>query len=431
MSEPARSASVSTVVGRSGSHNLRLADIGNDGDIDIVGANHGNYGGATPVEMWENLSAKPAPSLSLDRWRRHVIDAEKPWRAVFIAPADLDGDARLDIVTGAWWYKNPGQAGAVWTRREFGAPLKNMAVVYDFDEDGDPDVLGTQGEGSATNPDLVWARNDGKGTFEVLGNITKGDGDFLQGAVVIHNIVGGLIEVALSWHAADKGIHLLTVPKNPASETWQWRQISETSQDEELSVSDIGRDTRLDLLLGTKWLRSDPKSRTWTSHTINPTAGDPDRNRLVDLNGDGRLDAVVGFEAINKPGKLAWYEQPPNATDTWTEHVIGMPVGPMSVDAADMDRDGDLDIIVGEHNYKEPATARTLIFENVDGKGSQWKEHVVSTGDEHHDGAIVVDIDGDGDLDIISIGWSHKNVLLYENQAIQPKTNRAAASRKR
>jgi hypothetical protein len=29
-----------------------------------------------------------------------------------------------------------------------------------------------------------------------------------------------------------------------------------------------------------------------------------------------------------------------------------------------------------------------------------------------------VDIDKDGDLDIISIGWSHNRVLLYENKAI-------------
>jgi len=34
----------------------------------------------------------------------------------------------------------------------------------------------------------------------------------------------------------------------------------------------------------------------------------------------------------------------------------------------------------------------------------------------------VVDIDGDGDLDIISIGWSHDRVLLYENRAVEGGT---------
>ncbi len=90
----------------------------------------------------------------------------------------------------------------------------------------------------------------------------------------------------------------------------------------------------------------------------------------------------------------------------------------LSLDVVDMDRDGDLDVVVGEHNLAHPSRARLMIFENLDGKGLSWARHVVYTGDEHHDGAQAVDIDGDGDLDIISIGWGHPRVLLYENKAI-------------
>ena len=89
----------------------------------------------------------------------------------------------------------------------------------------------------------------------------------------------------------------------------------------------------------------------------------------------------------------------------------------MSLSVADMDRDGDPDLVVGEHNYKEPATAKLIIFENL-GAGKRWRQHVVHTGDEHHDGAVTIDIDSDGDWDIISLGWSHPNVLLYENLAV-------------
>ncbi len=39
-------------------------------------------------------------------------------------------------------------------------------------------------------------------------------------------------------------------------------------------------------------------------------------------------------------------------------------------------------------------------MENVDGKGNKWAQHVVYSGDEHHDGAVVVDLDHDGDNDI-------------------------------
>jgi hypothetical protein len=335
---------------------------------------------------------------------------------MFITAADLDRDDQQDIISGGWWYHNPGSVGDTWTRHTIGSPFNNMATVVDFDGDGDMDALGTKGKDAETNPNFVWARNDGSGTFMILDNVESGDGDFLQGVAVERFEGGGSLQVALSWHAAGKGVQRLTVPSNPSSGTWARDQVSSTSQDEALSAGDIDRDGDLDLLLGTKWLRNDGAS--WTVYTLNGTGGDPDRNRLADVNGDGRLDAVVGFEAISTPGKLAWYEQGSSATSAWTEHVIANVVGPMSLDVADMDGDGDLDVVVGEHNLSNPSSAKLYVFENSDGQGTSWTGHVVYTGDEHHDGAQVVDIDGDGDIDIISIGWGHDRVMLYENRAL-------------
>lgn len=388
-----------------GTHEAQLADLDGDGDLDIFSKpfrhNH------PLVEVWLNQGPRP---LALDRWQRHVLDEEKPWRAIFIAAADLDGDTFPDVVTGGWWYRNPGRPGGGWERRAFGEPLRNMAALYDFDDDGLVDVLGTQGRGSEANADFVLARNQGAGKFS-LRDLVRTAGDFLQGVAVARFGFRGPLEIALSWHKAGHGVQMITLPEA------RWRRISDFSQDEALSYGDIDRDGDMDLLLGTRWLRNDGGS--WSLHVVHPTPGEPDRNRLADINRDGRLDAVVGFEAINQPGKLAWYEQPADPTAAWTEHIISLEViGPMSLDVRDMDGDGDLDVIVGEHNYKQPERARLLIFENVDGRGKVWKPHLVATGDEHHCGAIAVDVDGDGDLDIVSIGWSHGRVLLYENRAI-------------
>jgi hypothetical protein len=174
--------------------------------------------------------------------------------------------------------------------------------------------------------------------------------------------------VALSWHESAAGTQQALVPGSPTSQTWPVNTLSPVSQNEALSAGDIDRDGDLDLLLGTKWLRNDGSS--WTEFTLNTTGGEPDRNRLADINGDGKLDAVIGFEAISLPGKLAWYEQGSAATGTWVEHIISESViGPMSLDVADMDGDGDLDVVVGEHNTSDPASAAMYIFENVDGKG--------------------------------------------------------------
>jgi hypothetical protein len=391
-----------------GVHEAKIGDLDGDGDPDILGK---PYNWDTPrLDIWLNEN-----KLELDKWRRHVIDPNKPWRAVFIESADIDGDGQFDIITGGWWYKNPGSCEGRWLRHPIGPSFKNMATAFDFDGDGDVDLLGTQGEGSTPNDSFIWAQNKGSGQFKILTNVAKGDGDFLQGTAVGRFQRKGPIEVALSWHIGGKGIQKLTVPDQLQSDTWPLQKISSISQDEGLSAGDIDRDGDLDLLLGTQWLRNDGSS--WSAFELCGSGGSPDRNRLADINGDGRLDAVVGFEAINKKGKLVWYEQDKLPTSVWKECLIARIVGPMSLDVGDIDNDGDIDIVVGEHNLSKPAKARLYIIENRDGKGKTWKKHLVYKGDEHHDGGRLVDIDGDGDCDIISIGWSHNRVLLYENMS--------------
>lgn len=227
---------------------------------------------------------------------------------------------------------------------------------------------------------------------------------------------GGPLEVALSWHNGGDGIHKLRVPARPSRSVWTFSTLTTTTQREQLSSGDIDRDRDVDLLLGTQWLRND--GSTWAQRTLYSTKDRPDRNRLANINRDGRLDAVVGYEAISTVGTLAWYEQLATGTAEWREHVIAANViGPMSLGVADMDADGDRDVVVGEHNLANPAAARLFVFENVDSRGSSWARHLIYTGDKHHDGALVADMDGDGDLDILSIGWGHGKVLLYENGA--------------
>ena len=388
-----------------GNHESRAADLDGDGDLDIL----------TKPYTWDapRLDVFLNRATRLDQWERHVVDSEKPWRSIFIDAADLDDDGHIDIVTGGWWYRNPGMAGGSWPRHSFGEPLSNLAAIYDFDGDGDLDVVGTQGEGSKANAKFAWARNDGAGSFTVLTNLAEGDGDFLQG-VAVERFRGGELEVALSWHKSDKGIQILRVPADPSGSTWSIRRPTEVSQDEALSAGDIDNDGIPDLLLGTQWLRN--TGSAWEAVPL-ASAGMPDRNRLADINGDGLLDAVVGFEAISQPGDVVWYENPGPGGVQWAAHIIATVIGPMSLDVADLDDDGDLDVVVGEHNTADPTSARLHVLENLDGAGGKWTSHLVSSGDEHHDGAVLVDIDGDGDLDIVSIGWTHGRVLLYENQA--------------
>lgn len=401
------------VIGTNGSHNMVAADFDGDGDVDLAGA---NWEASRSVDLWRNDINDRLP---LDRWQREVIDSNRPWNAVFIFAGDVDRDGWPDVVTGGWWYRNPAYADAAWTRYEIGSPLNNMAAVYDYDRDGDLDVLGTPWAGSGAAPSFVAAFNDGTGNFVVRTDLPAGRGDFLQGVAVAPFSRNGPIETALSWHdGTGQGLQKLTAPAAAAIDGWTWEALSPFDPSEQLSAGDIDRDGRIDLLTGTVWLANEGGG-SYVECLLCDTSEQPDRNRLADINGDGRLDAVVGYLGISKPAKLAWYAQPAESCGPWTEHVIDRPVGPMSLAVGDIDLDGDIDVVVGEHNLADPASARVLIYENGDGAGGSWSRHVVFTGDEHHDGTQLVDIDNDGDLDIVSIGWGHGRVLLYRNGAME------------
>ncbi|NTV31000.1 hypothetical protein HGA91_03425 [candidate division WWE3 bacterium] len=403
----------SSIISGIDNHESKMADLDRDGDVDLLSKPY-NYT-APGISIFLN-SGTSSGKRSLDSWTRRVIDTNEQ-RNIFIDAQDLTGDGKKDIIVGNKWYRNPGTASGNWTasgnENIIGTPLNQFTLAYDVDSDGDIDLVGTQGNGSDSNANFAWAQNSGSGTFTIRTNIAAAQGDFLQGHTIGRFTNNGALEIALSWHQDGVGVQMLTIPTSPTTTQWAWKRISTTSQDEALSMGDIDRDGDQDLLMGTRWLRNDGTS--WSTQTLSNDTGLPDRNQLIDLNNDGRLDAIIGYEAISIAGKLAWYEQPTTSTSLWTEHIISQSaIGPMSMECGDMDNDSDVDVVVGEHNLTTGSTPKLYVFEN-NGNGASWISHTVYTGDEHHDGAQISDIDNDGDMDILSIGWGHNRIHLYEN----------------
>ena len=240
---------IDDTISREGSHSMRLADVDQDGDIDFFGANWS--GKHQQLEPWTNNSCP-----SLGPWRRWVIDEKRPGRAVFVESADPDGDGLFDVAAGDWWYRNPARLERSWDRKAFGNTFDQMAAIVDVDGDGALDVIGTAGESELKASTFMLARNDGKGSFEIVGPIAEAHGDFLLGTAGLPAADPTPFAIALPWHAPDRGIELLQ-PDSEASGSWRRKQISNVSQDEALSAGDIDQDGDLELLLGTKWLRND------------------------------------------------------------------------------------------------------------------------------------------------------------------------------
>ncbi len=376
---------------------------------------------AIPGQGRAQCISKPFP----DQWVVHELEtSEFPYRLVYIyADFDIDGDGRKDIVTGQWWYRNPGSASGNWVRNTIGGSFRNMAHIHDFDGDGDLDMLGTTG--AYTGSDMVWAENNGSGSFTIHSNIPSGDTNFgepfLAGIAGANFQNGGPYQMAINWNGAESTgspVQMLTVPADPVNTAWPLVNISSSSLGEDLQKGDIDGDGDLDLFQSKNWLRNNGNG-TWTTiDTGIDYVTTPDRAQLSDFDGDGDLDAVVGQLGLGtNPARMdfAWFEAPSNPEQNWTRHTLATDInGSLSVFAEDIDQDGDDDIIVGEWKGNN----RLIAFENDLCNSGTWIRHTINaggTGFDHHDGARVVDIDNDGDFDIVSIGWDNIVPRIFEN----------------
>jgi len=405
------------ILSRCGCHNAKVADLNGDGAPDIAGK---NYEKDKRPRIWINPNGpfhRATKKTSLGNWQRHVVTMDgAPRNGYHIFAADLNDDSNVDIATGDAWYENPGHPGDNWKRHALEAGLGRIIAVFDFDGDGHQDILGGG---------FGWARNDGAGNFKVLKNIAA-KGGFIQGAAVGCFSASGRDISAIYTHKNGDYIRKLNVPSNPATAEWTDQLVYDwAGKSKDIDMADIDRDEDCDIMFvgrdsdTLQWL-SNNGDGTFLVHTFTQ-APSPivHRCRLADIDGDGRLDVLTG----SKGKMLHWYKQGHSATGIWKENKIAGPdllnYDPLSIDAADMDGDGDLDVITGEHSPPKPHDCRLLIFENTDGTGTAWSIHLVNKGDEHHQGAQAADIDRDGDLDIISVGWTHNKVLLYENRAMR------------
>ena len=123
------------------------------------------------------------------------------------------------------------------------------------------------------------------------------------------------------------------------------------------------------------------------------------------------------------PGRLKWYEctGDPEDPGCWVGHdLLGFDVDHAhSLDVVDINGDGNLDIFVAEMRLNGGNTNSNMWIFWGDGNGNFKKEDDFSRYDNHE--SKVADLDGDGDIDILGkpYNWAYPRIDIWLNNPYQ------------
>ncbi|WP_445474591.1 FG-GAP-like repeat-containing protein [Methanococcoides methylutens] len=344
---------------------------------------------------------------------------------------DIDGDNDIDVLTASLddnkliWYENSG--GQIFTPHSLPSTDNSSTSVHavDLDSDGDMDVLGA----SRDDDRISWYRNDGNASFTELTISTNSDGPRsldsidMDGDGDIDVLSSSQNDAKVAWY------------ENDGNESFTEHVISTSCiQGAVVTATDLDGDGDVDVL-ATAHTPAPPQKINWyendgnesfTEHTL---AGVFSKSLFTtDVDGDGDID-VLGTDWK----KFQWHENDGNQTFTTHDLPKDLAISD-DVKAADFDNDGDVDLLVSAtfattYPHTEDYPASLTWYEN-DGSES-FTAHSIptySTMNNTRYPLSIADVDGDGDMDIVAgVEWDEKvvwygNTLLETNAITSPVT---------
>jgi len=347
---------------------------------------------------------------------------------------DLNLDGKKDIIAGPYWFPGPDFASKIAFRQPRATPFDisgdsdcYLVFVFDFNQDGWPDILSFRLAGGA---EAVWYENPkgaaGNWTEHLAFSashdespaFTDMDGDGKPELVTISNGFGG-------WAKPDWANPQAAWTFVPVTAKGSWGQYIHG-----LGTADVNGDGRRDLVLSEGWWEQPSISSPtpWASHPATFWGQDDPSESYGgaqmfadDVDGDGDRDVVTSLQAHG--WGLAWFE---NQGGAFIKHMImntrvqeaeyGVAFAqPHAVELADIDGDGLLDIVTGKrkgaHGYglsaaelDAPAVLYWFKLVRQVGQSPRYEPHLIDSQAGVGTQLTVADVNGDALPDILTAG---------------------------
>ena len=378
---------------------IHLADVDDDGDVDVLSAS-GSFRDSKIVWYANDGSGGFA--------KQRVISTEAD-DASSVYAADVDRDGDIDVLSASRrddkiaWYANDG-SGGFGEQRVISTAADSASSVYaaDVDRDGDIDVLSASG---GRDDKIAWYANDGSGGFGEQRVIsTAADGASSVYAADVDNdgdidvLSASRLDDKIAWYAND-GIggfgeqRVISTAADGASSVYA-ADVDSDGDIDVLSASG-GRDDKI------AWYANDGSGGFGEQRVISTAADGVSSVYAADVDNDGNADVL----SASLDGKIAW-----NANDGiggfGEQRVISTAADRAeSVYAADVDRDGDLDLLSASFGDDK------IAWYANDGSGGFGEQRVISTAANGPHSVYAADVDGDGDVDVLSASFD--NIIAW------------------